>query len=234
MATASTAKLALRADADPVRAENLASFFQTHPGGYGEGDQFLGLRVPQVRSVASGYSDLSLAQIRTLMRSRFHEDRFCALAILTNRFQKSAADRAELWQLYLELLDEGGINNWDLVDATAPYLGQFLVSQKNPMTTIRSLVRSKDLWHQRVGIMVTWAFIKKGELEPTFTVCEILMNHPHDLIHKACGWMLREAGKRDIDALRHFLRSHHHVMPRTMLRYAIEKMPPAERARWLS
>lgn len=234
MATASEVKRALRAHANTVTAANLARFFQTQPGGYGEGDQFLGLRVPQVRSVAARYSDLSATQLRILMRSKFHEDRFCALAILTNQFQKSHADLAELWEFYLELLDEGGINNWDLVDATAPYLGQFLVSQKKSMTTIRSLITSSDLWHQRVGVMVTWAFIKKGDLEPTFTVCEILMNHPHDLIHKACGWMLREAGKRDIDALRRFLSRHHQKMPRTMLRYAIEKMPPAERARWMS
>lgn len=232
MATASDVKRALRVRADGVTATNLARFFQTEPGGYGEGDRFLGLRVPQVRSVAERYSDLSNTQIRALMRSRFHEDRFCALAILTSRFQKPDADRAGLWRLYLELLDEGGINNWDLVDATAPHLGQFLVSEKNPMTTIRSLIKSRDLWHQRVGVMVTWAFIKKGDLEPTFTVCEYLIDHPHALIHKASGWMFREAGKRNIGALREFLELHHREMPRSMLRYAIEKMAPAERARW--
>jgi len=236
VSSAAVVKRALRSHANAERAVGLARFFQTGPGGYGEGDRFLGLTVPKVRAVAKEHGDLSESALRVLARSSFHEDRFCALAILTKRYEKSqdAAQRTHLWKLYMELLDAGAINNWDLVDATAPYFGKYLLTMPHSARIINSLVRSDDLWHQRVGVMVTWPFIKQGDFTPTLTVCTELLSHPHELIHKACGWMLREVGKHDIEALRKFLKQNAAVMPRTMLRYAIEKMAAGERATWLA
>lgn len=232
---AAEVKNALRDVADNGDAVNLAWFFKTGPGEYGEGDQFLGVKVPKIRSVSKRYADLSEAQIRILSKSKFHEDRFCALAILTNRFRKSrnAVERAQLWHFYLELVDAGAVNNWDLVDSTAPYLGQYLVESPKPMPVIMNLINHDDLWHQRVGVLVTAAFINKGVFAPTLKVCEELLDHKHDLIHKACGWMLREVGKKDPEALRTFLNKNVELMPRTMLRYSIEKMAQSEREHWL-
>lgn len=227
---------ALRQASDASEATRLARFFKTGPGEYGEGDRFLGLTVPQVRSVAKRFPELSPVAIRTLMASAFHEERFCALAVLTQRYRRSTAldERLDLWSLYLELLDAGGINNWDLVDASAPYFGEQLVAAADAARVVHGLITHHNLWHQRVGVMLTWALIKRGKVDLTFAACEQLLNHPHDLIHKACGWMLREAGKRDLETLRSFLNRHLKRMPRTMLRYAIERMPLAERRGWLA
>jgi 3-methyladenine DNA glycosylase AlkD len=235
-ATAVNVHKSLRALADPELAQHQSTFFKTGPGEYGESDLFLGMRVPQVRAIALQYADLPDAAIIELLHSRFHEDRFCALAIMTRRFRstRDSATREHLWSMYIKALDDGCVNNWDLVDSTAPHLGEFLIGRNDADLIITHLVDNSDLWHQRVGVMVTWVFIRQGDFDPTFTTAERLMGHPHDLIHKACGWMLREVGKRDIDALRQFLTVHATEMPRTMLRYAIEKMSPAERARWLS
>lgn len=229
-------KNALRELANAEDAVNLAWFFKTGPGEYGEGDRFLGIKVPKIRSVSRQYADLSEPQIRILSRSKFHEDRFCALAILTNRFRKSTdvIERARLWDFYLELVDAGAVNNWDLVDSTAPYLGQYLVESPKPIPVIMKLINHDDLWHQRVGVLVTAAFINNGLFEPTLKVSELLLDHKHDLMHKACGWMLREVGKKDLEVLRKFLNKNVEQMPRTMLRYSIEKMAPAERKEWLS
>jgi 3-methyladenine DNA glycosylase AlkD len=227
---------ALRQASDASKATQLARFFKTGPGEYGEGDRFLGLTVPQVRSVAKRFPELSPDAVRSLMASAFHEERFCALVVLTQRYRRSheADERRELWSFYLELLDAGGINNWDLVDASAPYFGAQLVVAADAAQVVQGLIAHRDLWHQRVGVMLTWALIKRGELDLTFLACEQLLDHPHDLIHKACGWMLREAGKRNLDALRSFLNRHLKRMPRTMLRYAIERMSLAERRGWLA
>ena len=229
-------KAALREQADPAQARHLASFFKTGIGGYGEGDRFLGLRVPHVREVAKHHNDVSDIAIQDLLASAFHEDRLCALVIITNQFRSSRDEhvRAKLWRDYLAALNAGQVNNWDLVDVTAPYLGEFLLTTPAAPRIIEDLANSTDLWHQRASILVTWAFIRQHDLVPTYTVVEKLLGHPHDLIHKAGGWMLRETGKRDIDALRAFLGQHVEAMPRTMLRYSIEKMTPDERAKWLS
>jgi 3-methyladenine DNA glycosylase AlkD len=234
--SAAEVQASLRACADPELALHQSTFFKTGPGEYGEGDRFLGMKVPQVRAIAAQYADLPDAAIIELLRSRFHEDRFCALAIMTRRFRSAqdSSTREHLWSMYMNAIDDGCVNNWDLVDSTAPYLGEFLIGSHDADLIITRLVDSADLWHQRVGVMVTWVFIRQGDFDPTFTTAERLIGHPHNLIHKACGWMLREVGKRDIDALRDFLRKHASQMPRTMLRYAIKKMSPAERARWLS
>lgn len=210
-------------------------FFKTGPGEYGEGDKFLGLKVPQTRAIARSFSSLPLEEIRKLAQSDYHEERFAALAILVGQFKraKDLEKRAELFDFFLQLLDAGRVNNWDLIDASAPYLGNQLIGS-NPMPLLLELADSGDLWKQRASIMLTFALIREFELEPTFAIVEHLIDHEHDLIHKAAGWMLREAGKKDLRALRLFLENHAATMPRTMLRYAIEKMTKEERTDWLS
>ena len=225
----------LRSLGNPEMVKIQEWFFKTGPGEYGQGDKFFGLKVPVTRSVAKEFKDLGLDEIRELALGEFHEERFAALAILVNRFKtsKDQANKSELFDFYLGLLDLGRVNNWDLIDASAPYLGRQLLGS-NPMPLLYRLADSGDLWKQRASIMFTFALIHEHELEPTFAIVEHLIDHEHDLIHKAAGWMLREAGKRDLLALRTFLDTHSATMPRTMLRYAIEKMSKAERADWLS
>ena len=211
-------------------------FFKTGPGEYGEGDEFLGLRVPKTRSVAKQFKALPLEEIRRLAMGSFHEERFCALAILVGRYKsaRSEEEKDQLFDFYLELLDAGRVNNWDLVDCSAPYLGAHLVGKEDVVAYLVALADTGDLWKQRVAIMFNYALQRHYELEPTFAIVEHLMGHEHDLIHKASGWMLREAGKKDLAALRRFLDAHAATMPRTMLRYAIEKMSREERDHWLS
>ena len=227
---------ALREMADPGSAAQLARFFKTGPGDYAEGDRFLGVRVPQVRGVAQRFRHLTPEEIRSLSASPFHEERFCALVVLTERYRRTRvhAERHALWTLYRGLLDAGGIDNWDLVDVSAPWFGEQLIGEVDAPHIVQHLITHENLWHQRVGVLLTWALIKRGELDLTFVACERLLTHPHDLLHKACGWMLREAGKRDAEALRSFLGRHLPRMPRTMLRYAIERMPLAERREWMA
>ncbi|MEL0319496.1 MAG: DNA alkylation repair protein [Aquiluna sp.] len=221
---------------DPEMVQTQQWFFKTGPGEYGEGDEFLGLRVPQTRSVAKQFKALPLDEIKKLAMGSFHEERFCALAILVGQCKaaKTHEERQRLFDFYLELLDTGRVNNWDLVDCSAPYLGSHLVGREGIVEYLKQLADTGDLWKQRVAIMFNYALIKQYELEPTFAIVEHLMGHEHDLIHKASGWMLREAGKKDLAALRRFLEAHAATMPRTMLRYAIEKMSREERDDWLS
>jgi 3-methyladenine DNA glycosylase AlkD len=211
-------------------------FFKTGPGEYGEGDKFLGLRVPQIREVAKTFKALPLEEVKKLSQSEFHEERFCALAILVNRYKsaKSRTEKDELFEAYLGLLDAGRVNGWDLVDCSAPYLGDHLIGREDIVEYLKALADSGDLWKQRVAIMFNFSLLREYELEPTFEIVEYLIDHEHDLIHKASGWMLREAGKKDPAALRRFLEAHAATMPRTMLRYAIEKMSREERDDWLS
>lgn len=225
----------LRAAGSKDFAQVQSWFFKSGPGEYGEGDEFLGLRVPQIRAVSKTFANLPRLEIKKLALGKFHEERFAAVAILVLQFKKAKlpADRQEIFDLYLGLLDLGRVNNWDLIDASAPYLGNQLVGS-NPMPLLLELADSGDLWKQRASIMLTFALIREFELEPTFAIVEHLIDHEHDLIHKAAGWMLREAGKKDLRALRVFLEKHAATMPRTMLRYAIEKMSKEERADWLS
>ena len=208
----------------------LASFqqryFKTGKGEYGEGDVFLGIKVPQVREVAKSFRYLETSDIRELAQNTYHEARFAALAILVLQYKaaKQQPTKDQLFALYLELLENGAVNNWDLVDATAPYLGVQLLNLEDPVGYLKNLAKG-NLWEQRAAIMLTWAFIKAGKLEPTFQMSEHYLSHPHDLIHKACGWMLRESGKRDQQALVEFLNRHKDHMPRVMFRYAIERLP---------
>ena len=217
------------------RAHDLQKFFQTAPGQYGEGDVFLGLTVPQVRTVAKEYKAISLAEIDVLVRSKFHEVRLCGLVILTLQYKaaKERKTKKKLFDLYMEAMTDGYINNWDLVDVTAPIIGEYLIDLDDPYVLLYKLAKSKSLWQRRVSMVFTFAFIRSGDIEPTFEMAEKLLHDKHDLIHKAVGWALREAGKLNGIALRKFLTSHSHEMPRTMLRYSIEKFSERERKKWL-
>ena len=217
------------------RAHDLQKFFQTAPGQYGEGDIFLGLTVPQVRTVAKEYKAISLDEIDVLVRSKFHEVRLCGLVILTLQYKaaKERKTKKKLFDLYMKAMTDGYINNWDLVDVTAPIIGEYLIDSDDPYVLLYKLAKSKSLWQRRVSMVFTFAFIRSGDIEPTFEIAEKLLHDKHDLIHKAVGWALREAGKLNGIALRKFLTSHSHEMPRTMLRYSIEKFPERERKKWL-
>lgn len=225
----------IQALANRGRAHDLQKFFQTAPGQYGEGDVFLGLTVPQVRSIAREYKGISLREIEVLIQSKFHEVRLCGLVILTLQYKatKERKEKKKLFDLYMKAMTAGYINNWDLVDVTAPIIGEFLIETEDPYILLNKLAKSKSLWQRRVSIVFTFAFIRSGDIEPTFLMAEQLLGDKHDLIHKAVGWALREAGKLNGKELRSFLSKHSHEMPRTMLRYSIEKFPERERKQWL-
>ena len=225
----------IQALANRGRAHDLQKFFQTAPGQYGEGDVFLGLTVPQVRSIAREYKGISLREIEVLIQSKFHEVRLCGLVILTLQYKatKERKEKKKLFDLYMKAMTAGYVNNWDLVDVTAPIIGEFLIETEDPYILLNKLAKSKSLWQRRVSIVFTFAFIRSGDIEPTFLMAEQLLGDKHDLIHKAVGWALREAGKLNGKELRSFLSKHSHEMPRTMLRYSIEKFPERERKQWL-
>jgi 3-methyladenine DNA glycosylase AlkD len=216
-------------------ASTLSRFFKTGPGEYGEGDLFLGLKVPQTRQIAKKYSLLPLKEIQKLLRSDFHEVRLCGLLILVAQFEKTKDRQSQkiLFDFYLKALDKGHINNWDLVDVTAPRIGAYLIDEPKAENLLVKLAKSDDLWHRRSSIIFTFAFQKVGDCIPTLEISELLLEDGEDLIHKAVGWTLREVGKKDIALLRQFLSAHGTKMPRTALRYAIEKMSDSERRQWL-
>jgi 3-methyladenine DNA glycosylase AlkD len=222
---------AINSMADPVRAKNSQRYFKTGKGGYAEGDKFLGLTVPEQRKIARKYKDLSLKNVQKLLNSKIHEHRFIALVIVVNRFKqtKDINDREKIIKFYLD--NTKNINNWDLVDVSARILGEYLYDKDR--TKLYDLANSNNLWEQRIAIIATSYFIDKNEFTDTIKISEILLNHKHDLIHKAVGWMLREVGKRDLNVLIEFLNKYYTVMPRTMLRYAIEKFPQDLRLHYL-
>lgn len=240
--TAAGVQAALAAFATRERAGNLSRFFKTGPGQYGEGDLFIGVTVPQSRAVAKQFADLPEAELYELAQSPIHEHRHCALVILVNQFQrsKSAEARHALFDLYMRLLDDGRVNNWDLVDISAPYLGRWWFDREDAPAALRELAELRklalhsDLWHRRAAIIFTFPFIRAGRFDLTIAIAELLLGDAHDLIHKAVGWMLREVGNRDVEVLRAFLNAHADTMPRTMLRYAIEKLDAPERKFWLA
>lgn len=223
---------ALEKVADPTKAAFFPRFFKAGKGEYAEGDRFLGVTVPQQRSIAKQFRETPLKTIEEMLADPMHEMRLTALLILDLQFQKASADeRKAIVDFYLRHLD--GVNNWDLVDGSAPYiLGEYLKTKKDRSVLYR-LARSGQLWRERIAIVATYALIKTGETEDTVRIATILLPHTHDLIHKAVGWMLREMGKKDDAALRVFLDLHAATMPRTMLRYAIEKMSPRDRQRYM-
>ena len=222
----------LREAGSPEIAEHSRRFFKTGPGEYGEGDRFHGIRVPVVRQLARRAREMSLEKTKKLLDSPYHEARLMALVMLNEHYRRGDdAVREEIYRFYLAKTDR--INNWDLVDASAhKIVGPHL--RERSRKPLDRLVSSKSLWDRRVGIIATYAFIRHGETEPTFRLARKLRDDGHDLIHKGVGWMLREAGKVDPEGLREFLERHAGKMPRTMLRYAIEKLSPAERKRWMA
>ena len=231
----------------------LMGFFKTGPGEYGEGDEFLGLKVPQTREVVRAAKDLPLSEVPELLMSRWHEVRLCGLLIMVDMFEKQATKRLthddkaiskrdEILSMYLKYAEQA--NNWDLVDLSAPkILGHWLLlpthlgdgTENYKRQVLDELAQSSNLWRQRMSIVCTWKTSQMGDASWCLRYAEIHLHHPHDLMHKAVGWMLREMGKRvSMDLLREFLRQHAHEMPRTALRYAIEKMTDAERKQWMS
>ena len=229
--TARELKARLAADADAARVPVLQRFFKTGPGEYAEGDVFIGVTVPQVRAVVRAAGEVPLAEAARLLRSRVHEERLLALLLLVRRFERGDdAERRAIYDLYLA--STAFINNWDLVDTSAPQIvGGWLRDRSR--APLRRLARSASLWERRIAILATFRFIRDGEFEPTFEIADVLLDDPHDLIHKAVGWMLREVGNRDAAAERRFLARRYARMPRTMLRYAIEKFPDGERGAYL-
>jgi 3-methyladenine DNA glycosylase AlkD len=219
---------AIRRIADPRRADVLRRYFKTGPGEYGEGDVFAGVTVPQVRAIARACRAMPLADVRRLGTSKIHEDRLLSLLILVDRFKR---EPEPVYRTYQALVPH--INNWDLVDLSAPaILGGWLDGRS--LAPLRAWAASKNLWVRRMSILATQHFIRLGRFAPTLDVARRLLSDPHDLIHKATGWMLREVGKRDKAVLVDFLRRHLRRMPRTSLRYAIERFPARERRAWLS
>lgn len=218
----------LQALSNAEKREIFPKFFKAGKGEYGEGDRFLGVTVPNIRAIAKQYKNISLNEIRELMQSEWHEVRLCALLIMVEKSKKKdEALRQQLFDLYLSQTDR--INNWDLVDLSCRFIvGEYLLDKSRDI--LYQLAQSPLLWDNRIAIVSTYAFIRKGQLEDTYALSDLMMHHPHDLMHKAIGWMLREAGKRDSERLYDYVMSHRADMPRTMLRYAIEKFSPAERS----
>ena len=218
----------LQALSDAEKREIFPKFFKAGKGEYGEGDRFLGVTVPNIRAIAKLHKDISIEEIRDLIQSEWHEVRLCALIIMVEKSKKKdEALRKELFNLYLSQTKR--INNWDLVDLSCRFIiGEYLLDKSRDI--LYQLAQSPLLWDNRIAIVSTYAFIRKGQLEDTYVLSDIMMHHPHDLMHKAIGWMLREAGKRDANRLYNYVMSHRADMPRTMLRYAIEKFSPTERS----
>lgn len=234
---------------DEKQRQVLMRFFKTGPGEYGEGDEFIGLKVPQTREVVKmAAKDLPLDEIPALLESRWHEVRLCGLLIMVSKFEKLAAkrwindehairQRDEITMLYLDHAERA--NNWDLVDMSAPkILGHWLMLPTHlgdKQAIVDALAYSENLWRQRMSMVCTWKTTQMGDPSWCLRYAEIHLHHPHDLMHKAVGWMLREVGKRvSMDLLRDFLRQHAHEMARTSLRYAIEKMTDEERSYWMN
>ena len=213
------------------KAKILQGFFKTGPGEYGEGDIFLGINVPVLRKIAAEHRDISLTEVKTLLKSKFHEERLAALLILVVKYSRAdVAEQKKIYQLYLKSTRH--INNWDLVDVTCGHIvGEYLYDKdKQPLY---DLVKSKSLWERRISIVSTYAFIKRNKFSHTLKISALLLSDEEDLIHKAVGWMLREVGKRDLPILEQFLKKYYHKIPRTTLRYAIERFPETKRKRYL-
>lgn len=223
----------LRSYADAEKATFFPRFFKTGKGEYGEGDRFIGVTVPHIRFVAKVHPELSLRDLSTLLKSPIHEDRLLALIILTRQFAKGdEACRREIYRFYLDHTDR--INNWDLVDLSAHKIVGAYLDGKNDKA-LDTLAKSKNLWERRIAIISTFHFLYKGDCSKTFRIADFLLSDTHDLIHKAVGWMLREAGKRcSHTELERYLDRHAPRMPRTMLRYAIERLPAGKKRKYMA
>ena len=224
-------KKRLKQLANKEKAEILQRFFKTGPGEYGEGDVFIGVKVPDLRKVAKDFHDIAIKDVIILLESAIHEERLLALLILVSKYVKgNETAKKEIYELYLNKTKY--INNWDLVDVTAQHIVGAYLMDKNKAPLYR-LTKSEDLWERRISVMATFCFIKRERYEDTLKIAKILLNDKEDLIHKAVGWMLREIGKRDMVIEEAFLKQHYKEMPRTMLRYAIEKFPESKRQQYL-
>lgn len=221
----------IKKSANPAQAKILSRFFKTGKGEYGEGDEFLGIKVPISRSIAKQFKDLALTEIQELLNSPIHEERLIALFILIEHFKKADEHTKKIiFNFYLR--NTKRVNNWDLVDISAErIIGVYLLDKDKSM--LFKLARSKKLWERRIAIMSTFHFIKNGNYETTLAIVDMLLKDEHDLIHKAVGWMLREIGNRNLKVEETYLEKHYKIMPRTMLRYAIEKFPEKIRQAYL-
>ncbi|PAW78230.1 MAG: DNA alkylation repair protein [Verrucomicrobia bacterium Tous-C9LFEB] len=230
---ASDVAKALRAVARPEKVSIYQSFFKTGPGQYGEGDRFIGVTVPNSRAAIKPFLALPMGEVETLLASVWHEERFAAALILVAQFERGdAAQRRSVFDFYLAKARR--LNNWDLVDCSTPQVvGGWLYEQGKGWAILRKLARSENLWERRISILATFYYIRQREMAPTVEIAELLLGDRHDLIHKAVGWMLREMGKREVTVLESFLDRHGATMPRTMLRYAIEKFPEKRRKLYL-
>jgi 3-methyladenine DNA glycosylase AlkD len=222
---------ALKVASDPDKAIFMRRYFKTGPGEYAAGDTMIGITVPTIRKIAKQYRSLPLVDIQKLVKSQIHEFRLCALLLLVEQYKRgTAAEQEAIAQLYVDSL--AYVNNWDLVDSSARYiLGPHLFKADRKL--LKKLAASGNLWQQRVAVLTTFHFITHNDYSTTFELAELLLTHDHDLMHKAIGWMLREVGNRDQTAEEKFLKKHYKHMPRTMLRYAIEKFPPEKRLAYL-
>ena len=231
--TAQSVKRALAEVADPDKAVHSKSFFKAHPGGYGEGDHFLGIKVPEQRKIARAHRDLSLTEIGKLVRSRYHEHRLTGFFILIHRYERGDdRTRKKVYAFCIKHLAH--LDNWDLVDTVAPKLiGPHMRAHPDHKSALYTWAGSTDLWERRIAMLATLAFIRQGEFADALAIAQALVRDPHDLIHKAVGWMLREIGNRDRAVEEAFLDEHARDMPRTMLRYAIEKFPAARRQHYM-
>lgn len=220
----------LREFADPEYAIRSQRFFKTGKGEYGEGDEFLGLRVPQLRKHVKQYGELSLIEITKLLKSVYHEERLCALLLLVQKYERSKHEKSVIYKLYLN--NTKYINSWDLVDCSAYKIIGVYLEDKN-RSPLYKLARSKDMWERRIAIISTLHFIKNRQFDDTLEISTKLLKDKEELIHKAVGWMLREVGNKAPKVERMFLQKHYRKMPRMMLRYAIEKFPEPERKKYL-
>ena len=218
---------------DATRAKMSARFFKTGKGEYGEGDRFLGITMPALRAYEKARAqERSIPLARTLLASPYHEKRMLGVIVLCELMKRADESlRKKIYRVYLQEIGRG-INNWDLVDVSASRIVGALLTNASRQD-LYTLAASSNLWKKRVAIIATAAFIQRNDFTDTLKLCKIFLSDPHDLMHKACGWMLREVGKRDLKTLRTFLKEHAGIMPRTMLRYAIERLTPSERAVWM-
>jgi 3-methyladenine DNA glycosylase AlkD len=216
---------------NPEKAKVLSGFFKTGKGEYGEGDKFLGIIVPDQRKIAKKYTDIGLTDTQKLLSSKIHEHRLTALFILIGKYKKAnETEKKKIFNFYLK--NTRNINNWDLVDLSAPNIvGDYLLEKNREI--LYHLSRSTNLWEKRIAILATLAFIRNNDFKDTLEISKVLLRDKHDLIHKAVGWMLREIGKRDLKTEEEFLKKHYKIMPRTMLRYAIERFPEEKRLNYL-
>lgn len=221
----------IKKQANPKQAVILQRFFKTGEGEYGEGDIFYGIKVPVQRTIAKHFKDLAFQDLKKLISSKVHEERLIAAFILVDQYKRGDEKKKKtVFDFYIK--NRKGINNWDLVDLSAPkIIGEYLLDKEKDL--LYKFANSKDLWEKRIAILSTFTFIREHFFEDTFKISEILLNDKHDLIHKGVGWMLREIGNRDMEAEEEFLKKHYKTMPRTMLRYAIEKFPEKKRKEYL-